>query len=193
MWDDTLMMAVLPLAKIDKLLGRKAYVEEATYQFLLHVQNLMDRESGLWFRGGSYDGCHNFANARWARGNRWLIIVIPDFLELRDLPETSAVRRYQLQVLNRQVEALAKCQHETGLWHTLLDDPILTWKPRRRPVLPTAFSRRCESATSAQTMRQSEKRGCGVLWLISRRKGSCCKRRLAPACAVILSFTARYR
>ncbi|NIF57482.1 glycoside hydrolase family 105 protein [Enterobacter sp. Ap-916] len=123
MWDDTLMMTVLPLAKIGKLLGRKAYVEEATYQFLLHVQNLMDRESGLWFHGWSYDGCHNFAHARWARGNSWLTIVIPDFLELLDLPETSAVRRYLLQVLNRQIEALAKCQHETGLWHTLLDDP----------------------------------------------------------------------
>ncbi len=123
MWDDTLMMTVLPLAKIGKLLERKEYVEEATYQFLLHVQNLMDRESGLWFHGWSYDGCHNFANARWARGNSWLTIVIPDFLELLDLPETSAVRRYLLQVLNRQVEALAKCQHETGLWHTLLDDP----------------------------------------------------------------------
>lgn len=123
MWDDTLMMTVLPLAKIGKLLGREEYVAEAAYQFLLHVQNLMDRETGLWFHGWSYEGCHNFANARWARGNSWLTLVIPDFLELVDLPEASAVRRYLLQVLNRQVEALAKCQHETGLWHTLLDDP----------------------------------------------------------------------
>jgi unsaturated rhamnogalacturonyl hydrolase len=123
MWDDTLMMTVLPLAKIGKLLGREEYVEEAAYQFLLHVQNLMDRETGLWFHGWSYEGCHNFANARWARGNSWLTIVIPDFLELIDLPESSAVRRYLLQVLNRQVEALVKCQNENGLWHTLLDDP----------------------------------------------------------------------
>ncbi|SQC71320.1 Rhamnogalacturonides degradation protein RhiN [Klebsiella pneumoniae] len=33
MWDDTLMMTVLPLAKIGKLLNRPQYVEEATYQF----------------------------------------------------------------------------------------------------------------------------------------------------------------
>lgn len=94
MWDDTLMMTVLPLAKIGKLLNRPEYVEEATYQFLLHVQNLMDKETGLWFHGWSYDGHHNFANARWARGNSWLTIVIPDFLELLDLPENNAVRRY---------------------------------------------------------------------------------------------------
>jgi unsaturated rhamnogalacturonyl hydrolase len=42
----------------------------------------MDRETGLWFHGWSYDGNHNFARARWARGNSWLTIVIPDFLEL---------------------------------------------------------------------------------------------------------------
>jgi unsaturated rhamnogalacturonyl hydrolase len=29
MWDDTLMMTVLPLAKIGKLLNRPEYVEEA--------------------------------------------------------------------------------------------------------------------------------------------------------------------
>ncbi len=69
MWDDTLMMTVLPLAKIGKLLNRPQYVEEATYQFLLHVQNLMDRETGLWFHGWNYEGRHNFARARWARGN----------------------------------------------------------------------------------------------------------------------------
>jgi unsaturated rhamnogalacturonyl hydrolase len=123
MWDDTLMMTVLPLAKIGKLLNRPEYVEEATYQFLLHVQNLMDRESGLWFHGWNYEGCHNFAKARWARGNSWLTIVIPDFLELVDLPENNAVRRYLVQVLESQVAALAKCQDDSGLWHTLLDDP----------------------------------------------------------------------
>ena len=123
MWDDTLMMTVLPLAKIGKLLNRNEYVEEAVYQFLLHVQNLQDRTTGLWFHGWSYDGCHNFANARWARGNSWLTIVIPDFLELLNLPENNSVRRYLIQVLHTQIEALAKCQDESGLWHTLLDDP----------------------------------------------------------------------
>ncbi|EPT7062215.1 glycoside hydrolase family 88/105 protein [Cronobacter turicensis] len=123
MWDDTLMMTVLPLAKIGKLLGRQEYVDEAVYQFLLHVENLMDRETGLWFHGWKYEGCHNFANARWARGNSWVTIVIPDFLELMDWPERHPVRRYLTQVLERQAAALAACQDESGLWHTLLDDP----------------------------------------------------------------------
>ncbi|MBF7982388.1 MULTISPECIES: glycoside hydrolase family 105 protein [Rahnella] len=123
MWDDTLMMSVLPLAKIGKLLDRPEFVEEATYQFLIHVQYLMDRETGLWFHGWTFDGHHNFAQARWARGNSWLTIAIPEFLELVDLPENNATRRYLLQVLESQVSALAKCQNDSGLWHTLLDDP----------------------------------------------------------------------
>jgi unsaturated rhamnogalacturonyl hydrolase len=52
--------------------------------------------------------------------------VIPDFLELVDLPENNAVRRYLVQVLNAQIAALAKCQDDSGLWHTLLDDPVLS-------------------------------------------------------------------
>ena len=123
MWDDTLMMTVLPLAKIGKLLNRADYIEEAKYQFMLHIQHLMDKETGLWFHGWTFDGHHNFANARWARGNSWLTIVIPEFVELLELPEGDATRRYLQQVLSRQLEALEKCQDESGLWHTLLDDP----------------------------------------------------------------------
>ncbi|ASY74517.1 glycoside hydrolase family 105 protein [Pectobacterium polaris] len=123
MWDDTLMMSVLPLAKIGKLLNRPEFVEEATYQFLLHVQYLMDRESGLWFHGWTFEGQHNYAKARWARGNSWLTIVIPEFIELLDLPENNATRRFLLQVLESQIEALAKYQDDSGLWHTLIDDP----------------------------------------------------------------------
>jgi unsaturated rhamnogalacturonyl hydrolase len=123
LWDDTLMMTVLPLAKIGLLLDRPHYVNEATFQFLTHVAYLMDRETGLWFHGWSFDGRHNFAKARWARGNSWLTMVIPDFLELVDLAESDPVRRFLIEVLDAQVAALAVLQDSSGLWHTLLDDP----------------------------------------------------------------------
>lgn len=123
LWDDTLMMTVLPLTKIGVLLGRPHYVDEATFQFLTHVAYLMDRETGLWFHGWTFDGRHSFAKARWARGNSWLTMAIPDFLELVDLPASAPVRRFLLEVLDAQVAALAGLQDESGLWHTLLDDP----------------------------------------------------------------------
>ncbi|MBW7982923.1 beta-galactosidase BglB [Enterobacillus tribolii] len=123
LWDDTLMMSVLPLAKIGKLLKRPEYLEEAKYQFMVHTQYLMERESGLWFHGWSFEGNHNFARARWARGNSWITMVIPELLALLDLPEGDATRCFMLQVLESQAETLRRLQHDSGLWHTLLDDP----------------------------------------------------------------------
>ena len=38
LWDDTLMMSVLPLAKIGKLLNRPEYIEQAKKQFLIHIK-----------------------------------------------------------------------------------------------------------------------------------------------------------
>lgn len=123
LWDDTLMMSVMPLAKIGQLLNRPEYIEEAKYQFLIHIQYLMDKQTGAWFHGWTFEGNHNYANALWARGNSWLTIVIPDFLELLNLPKHDAFRRHLIQVLESQVEALAQWQSDSGLWHTLMNDP----------------------------------------------------------------------
>ncbi|WP_111640653.1 beta-galactosidase BglB [Marinimicrobium alkaliphilum] len=122
LWDDTLMMSVMPLAKIGLLLNRPAYVEEAKRQFMLHIKYLADRKTGLWFHGWTFDGRHNFADALWARGNCWVTIAIPEFIELLDLPADDGLRMFLEETLDAQVKALAECQHEDGLWHTLLDD-----------------------------------------------------------------------
>ena len=106
MWDDTLMMSVLPLAKIGLLLDRPHYVEEAKRQFMLHIKYLADRKTGLWFHGWTFDGRHNFADALWARGNCWVTIAIPEFIELLDLPETDGLRMLLIETLEDHVKAL---------------------------------------------------------------------------------------
>jgi unsaturated rhamnogalacturonyl hydrolase len=131
LWDDTLMMTVLPLAKIGLVLNRPHYVDEAKRQFLLHCQYLFDAKSGLFFHGWEFDqdgrpGGHNFAEARWARGNSWLTIVIPEFLELLEENgiKDPALGAFLRSVLLAQCEALKPLQiAETGLWRTLLDVP----------------------------------------------------------------------
>jgi len=123
MWDDTLMMSVLPLAKIGLILNRPDYVEEAKYQFLIHIQYLSDRKSGLWYHGWTFDGNHNFAEALWARGNSWITIAIPEFIDLLQLPESDPLCRHLVSTLRRQAASLRQSQDESGLWHTLLDDP----------------------------------------------------------------------
>ncbi|WVR04188.1 hypothetical protein IAU60_001188 [Kwoniella sp. DSM 27419] len=125
-WDDTLMMTVLPLAKIGLLLNRPHYVEEAKYQFIQHSQYLMDSTTGLWAHGYEFDGAgggHRWGNIAWARGNCWITIAIPIFLDLVKMPPGDPISRTLVSVLHRQVDTLVKLQDdETGLWRTLLLD-----------------------------------------------------------------------
>ena len=81
--------------------------------------------------GWTFEGRHHFARARWARGNCWITISIPDFLELLS-PSTSpdpsspdyGIRLFLISTLRAQVDALIPLQDSSsGLWHTLLDDP----------------------------------------------------------------------
>jgi len=124
MWDDTLMMTVMPLAKIGLLLDRPHYLEEAKKQMLLHIKYLVDTKTGLFFHGFTFDGNHHFAEALWARGNSWITMVIPEFIELLKLKRGEFLREFLLETLRAQVEALVELQDmELGLWHTLLDDP----------------------------------------------------------------------
>lgn len=124
LWDDTLMMTVLPLAKIGKLLRRDEYIAEAKRQFLVHIKYLFDRRSGLWFHGWTFeDGGHNFASARWARGNSWITIAIPEFIELLELHHEDPLRLHLVDTLEAQCQSLQRLQDETGFWHTLLDHP----------------------------------------------------------------------
>jgi unsaturated rhamnogalacturonyl hydrolase len=123
LWDDTLMMSVLPLAKIGLLLGRAQYVEEAKRQFLLHIKYLVDRTTGLWYHGWKFEGRHHFAGALWARGNCWVTIAIPEILDMLDLPVGDGFRSFLIETLAAQVRTLAAHQDASGLWHTLLIDP----------------------------------------------------------------------
>lgn len=125
LWADTLMMSVLPLAKIGMLLNRPHYVEEAKRQFLVHIKYLSDKKTGLWFHGWNFNGRHNFAEALWARGNCWVTIAIPEIIEILDLKKDDALRIFLINTLEAQVRTLRETQHESGLWHTLIDDPTI--------------------------------------------------------------------
>jgi unsaturated rhamnogalacturonyl hydrolase len=121
LWDDTLFMAGLFLARYGQASGRRELVDEAIRQFLVHTHYLADPATGLWFHGWTFQGRHNFARARWARGNAWVTACILDLFELDDLPPS--VRAYLTGVLTAQIEALLTLQTANGAWRTLLDDP----------------------------------------------------------------------
>ncbi len=119
LWSDTLFMVCLFLAKAGVVLGKPEWVKEAEYQFLLHIRYLQDRVSGLFCHGWTFDCRHNFAAAKWARGNAWFTA---SAVELYDITKSdSAAMRMILAALREQVEALWKYQRESGLFTTLVD------------------------------------------------------------------------
>lgn len=121
LWVDTLFMTVLFLAKLGRILKLEQYIQEAIYQFLLHIKYLSDTATGLWFHGWAFKGRHHFAGAPWARGNCWFTAGVVELLEILELG--GAERRYLLNALEAQVKKLAELQNVGGMWHTLLDDP----------------------------------------------------------------------
>lgn len=120
-WDDTLYMTVLFLAKMGSILNRNEDLEESIRQFLVHIKYLTDRKSGLLYHGWTFLEQNHFGNALWARGNSWYTSGLVDYLEI--LEGNEGVRGFLLTTLEEQVKALAACQDKSGLWHTLLDDP----------------------------------------------------------------------
>lgn len=120
LWDDTLYMTVLFVARMGVVLKDDRYVQESIHQFILHLKYLTDTKTGLFFHGWTFDGNHNFANALWARGNSWYTAGLVDYLDMVELP--LGVRKHLTEALKRQVEKLAEIQRDSGLWTTLLDD-----------------------------------------------------------------------
>lgn len=120
LWDDTLFMTVLFLAKTGVIFNKQEYIDESIRQFLLHTKYLSDPKTGLWYHGWTFEGGHHFAGALWGRGNSWITIGIPEFIEMVGLE--GAAKTFLIETFKRQVDALAKYQHESGMWHTLIND-----------------------------------------------------------------------
>lgn len=121
LWDDTLYMTVLFVARMGIVLKDDRYIQESIRQFLVHLKYLTDPVTGLFFHGWTFQGHHHFARALWARGNSWYTAGLVDYLEMAELPR--GVQEFLLTSLERQASKLLELQSPEGAWHTLLDDP----------------------------------------------------------------------
>ena len=120
LWDDTLYMTVLFIARQGALLQDDRLIQESIRQYLIHLKYLTDPVTGLFFHGWTFDGCHHFAGALWGRGNAWYIAGLVDYLDIAPIPD--GVRAVLLSALQRQAEALLRLQDQEGMWHTLLNE-----------------------------------------------------------------------
>lgn len=123
LWVDTLFMAVLFLNKYGQYTGNAEYVSTAVQQFLIHIKYLYDKQTGLFYHGWSFDRMDNFGGIFWARGNCWFTLGVTEFLaDCDNIRLDDGVKAYILDTFRAQAKALAKCQAESGLWHTVLLD-----------------------------------------------------------------------
>lgn len=119
LWCDTLFMCGLFLAKAGVVLKRPELIEEAEYQFLMHIRYLQDKRTGLFYHGWTFDCRNNFAGAFWARGNAWFTA---SAIELFDITKRdNAAMRLIRTAFEEQVLALWKMQRVNGLFTTLVD------------------------------------------------------------------------
>lgn len=123
MWIDTLFMTVLFLNKMGQKYNNQEWIDESIYQVLQHIKYLYDDHSRLFFHGWSFNRMDNFGGIFWCRGNSWFTLGILDYLNMFQEPLNPGVRRYILNTYKAQVRALRDLQSETGLWHTVLNDP----------------------------------------------------------------------
>lgn len=118
-WADTIFMAVLFLARLAALTGRKDYAEEALFQTEIHFKLLQDPESGVLFHGWNCIEGNHMSSARWTRANAWVVIGFPMIAEeLKHIVEipTDLIERYRALVDG----VLSYCG-SNGLWHTVMD------------------------------------------------------------------------
>ena len=123
MWIDTLFMTVLFLNRMGQKYNRQDWISESIHQVLLHIKYLSDKKTGLFYHGWTFNTRDNFGGVFWCRGNSWFTAGILEYLEMFKGSLDAGVREFIINTYKSQVRTLKKLQSQSGLWHTVLDDP----------------------------------------------------------------------
>lgn len=123
LWIDTLFMTVLFLAKWGVETGNEEYQNEAVHQYLIMLKYLYEKETGLFYHAWTFEENRNFSDTFWCRGNCWYTASVLDFIEIMGDKLSPPVREILIDTYRAQAAALKNLQAESGLWHTVLDDP----------------------------------------------------------------------
>ncbi len=122
LWADTLFMAVLFLQQMGIRYDNKAWRDEATHQFLVHIKYLYSKNNALFYHGFSFERNDNFGGIFWCRGNSWFTFGVTLFLENATYLD-GGTKQYIIDTFVDHATALKNYQAENGLFHTIIDDP----------------------------------------------------------------------
>ena len=120
-WVDTMFMAGYFLLRIGTQLGREDYIADGLLQYHGHERFLQDDDTNLYYHGWDNIAKSHMSGVFWARGNAWAALTMARALDLVDVQHASFM--IIEGSLRDQLSALVRLQDESGLWHTVLDDP----------------------------------------------------------------------
>jgi len=125
-WVDVCYFTAPAIALLGRISHDAAMQERALDQMLLHSDHLTDSRTGLFWHVADVEKKSHSA-CLWARGNSWFSIAAPQVLQKIDDAGSSArfaEKVYKVRaVLARQMNAIARLQDQSGLWHTVIDRP----------------------------------------------------------------------
>lgn len=120
-WVDTMFMAGYFLLRIGSLLNRKDYFDDGLKQYHGHEDFLQDSVTNLYYHGWDHIAQNHMSGIHWARGNSWAALTMAKALEI--VPVTHPSFMIIEGSLRDQLSALVRLQADSGLWHTIVDDP----------------------------------------------------------------------
>jgi len=119
-WADDLFMYVPFILKYTEITDDKALQADAIHQAKMFYKYLFDKEKGLYYHGwNSLSGDHSAAN--WSRANGWVAWAMSELLQ--NFPADNNQFRELRKIHKEHLDGLLRYQHESGLWHQVLDRP----------------------------------------------------------------------
>jgi unsaturated rhamnogalacturonyl hydrolase len=120
LWVDSMYFTAPALVRPAAVIDEQRYVNECLNEIELHTRHLLDPSTGLFYHmwdeeSGQHSPCP------WARGNAWAALATLELLSA--LPDDHPQRPPLADMFRRQIEAVVRLQHASGLWHTVLDRP----------------------------------------------------------------------
>ncbi len=125
-WIDVSYFTAPAIALLGRISHDSAMLERALDQMIVHADYLADPGSGLFWHV-AYVEKKSHSACLWARGNSWFSIAAPQVIG--EIDASGATGRFAVKIekirtaLARQLNAIARLQDHSGLWHTVIDRP----------------------------------------------------------------------
>lgn len=119
-WADDLFMSVPFLLRMAQVTKDKTLYDEVARQVIQFNQYLSDPATDLYFHGW-YNMRGETTPVRWGRANGWIVWATSE--ALLHMPKKHPQYKTILKIYKQHMEALARYQDPSGMWHQVLDHP----------------------------------------------------------------------